>query len=158
MKAITTWQPWASLIALGFKPYEFRGWYPPKSIIGQRIGIHAAARPVRLNEVRDLLEQFESQQPPCLLPAAREAVRSFLHHPDRLPLSSVVCTTVLGSPKPGDVVAREFGVDAGNDSDREGTFNWGWPMLDVLALNPPVPWRGRQGFWDIPDDIVGAAV
>jgi hypothetical protein len=37
MKAITVWQPWASLIAIGAKPYEFRGWQPPRAIIGQRI-------------------------------------------------------------------------------------------------------------------------
>jgi len=26
MKALTIWQPWASLIMAGYKPYEFRGW------------------------------------------------------------------------------------------------------------------------------------
>ena len=47
MKALTIWQPWASLIAMGAKPYEFRGWKPPKSLIGQRLAIHAGARPVK---------------------------------------------------------------------------------------------------------------
>lgn len=26
MKALTVWQPWASLIIMGAKPYEFRKW------------------------------------------------------------------------------------------------------------------------------------
>jgi hypothetical protein len=41
---LTLWQPWASLCALGVKTIETRSWPAPKSLIGQRIGIHAAAR------------------------------------------------------------------------------------------------------------------
>ena len=44
MKALTLWQPWASLVIAGAKPYEFRSWSPPRWLIGQRIVIHAAAR------------------------------------------------------------------------------------------------------------------
>ena len=54
MKALTIWQPWASLIMAGAKPYEFRGWRAPRSIIGQRIVIHAAARKVDRVEVFNL--------------------------------------------------------------------------------------------------------
>lgn len=44
MKAISLWQPWASLIACGAKPYETRSWAPPRSMIGQPIAIHAAKK------------------------------------------------------------------------------------------------------------------
>lgn len=44
MKAISLWQPWASLIACGVKPYETRHWAPPRELIGQRIAIHAAKK------------------------------------------------------------------------------------------------------------------
>lgn len=57
---LTVWQPWATLIAEGFKPYEFRGWPAPRSLIGKRIAIHAGARPVRKDEVRQLLLQLQS--------------------------------------------------------------------------------------------------
>lgn len=33
------------------------------------------------------------------------------------------------------------------DSNRTEHTNWGWPMLDVERLLPPVPARGAQGFW-----------
>ena len=46
MKALTIWQPWASLIMAGAKPWEWRGWAPPRSLVGQRIAIHAGARKV----------------------------------------------------------------------------------------------------------------
>jgi hypothetical protein len=44
MKAISLWQPWASLIAAGLKPYETRNWAPAPSMIGQTIAIHAAKK------------------------------------------------------------------------------------------------------------------
>lgn len=39
MKALTIWQPWASLIMIGAKPYEFRSWQPPAWLIGKRRAI-----------------------------------------------------------------------------------------------------------------------
>lgn len=44
MKAISLWQPWASLIACGAKIYETRDWAPPRNLIGQPIAIHAAKK------------------------------------------------------------------------------------------------------------------
>ena len=44
MKAISLWQPWASLIACGAKPFETRHWAPPRELIGQTIAIHAAKK------------------------------------------------------------------------------------------------------------------
>lgn len=160
---ITIWQPWASLIAIGAKPYEFRGWVPPKHMISKPLGVHAGARPVRKSEVLDLLDRLRGHSDgphPCLhgdkaVPFL-EKVLAGLDAPDmpifgepafRLPLSAVVCTAILGQPKRGDDCAREFGFDAGNDSDRAGTFNWGWPLTGVREVLPPEPARGRQGFW-----------
>ena len=158
---ITVWQPWASLIAIGAKPYEFRGWVPSRQFIGKRIGIHAGARPVRKAEVVDLLERLAGAgTTPCLhvdlALAFLEKVLAGLDRKDlpmfgeqcfRLPLSAVVCTAILGEPKRGEDCAREFGFDAGNDSDRAETFNWGWPLNAIEELLPPEPARGAQGFW-----------
>lgn len=44
MKAITIWQPWASLLAHGMKQYETRSW---ATKYRGPIAIHAAKRPVR---------------------------------------------------------------------------------------------------------------
>ncbi len=165
MKAITIWQPWATLIAIGAKPYEFRSWQPPRTLVGQRIGIHAGARPVKASEVRALvmaLKGHEGRANPCLkteiaLPVLERVLEALRKSPDTLfgtsegltlPVSHMLCTVVLGEPKRGDLCAAEFGDNAGNDSDREGTFNWGWPMLDVQPLLPPQEIRGAQGLWD----------
>lgn len=58
MKSLTVWQPWASLIMIGAKPYEFRRWdYREReaALMDQRIVIHAGARLARLDEVEDVI-------------------------------------------------------------------------------------------------------
>jgi hypothetical protein len=161
MKALTIWQPWASLIMIGAKPYEFRGWRPPHWLIGQRLAIHAGARPVKRAEVWALLEclQDATAVRPCLhADIAKPALEKVFENPRLLPLAHVLCTAIVGEPVSGDACAREFGVDlgflSGNDSDRANIFNWGWPLGDVEPVVPPVPWRGSQGLFDVPDDVV----
>jgi len=44
IKAISRWQPWASLMSLGYKRFETHSWKPPASLLrpGDLLGIHAA--------------------------------------------------------------------------------------------------------------------
>src|SRR6185369_13939683 len=59
MHALTVYQPWASLVMIGAKPYEFRRWdYRTRApaLEGQRIVIHAGARAIKPDEIRDLIE------------------------------------------------------------------------------------------------------
>lgn len=44
MKALTLWQPWASLIVWGPKRIENRTWAPPQFILFKRIAIHAGKK------------------------------------------------------------------------------------------------------------------
>ena len=53
--AISLWNPWASLIAIGAKPFETRSWAPPAKCIGQRIAVHAALRPIKPDDLGDEL-------------------------------------------------------------------------------------------------------
>jgi hypothetical protein len=149
MKAVTLWQPWASLVAAGVKPFEFRGWAAPPSLVGQRIGIHAGARKVRKDELADLLYRLVHDPVSTGLrqadvPVPAGALLDRWHTtPGLLPLSAVVCTVVLGKPRRvGDIFK---GV---HDSDRLDHSKWGWPMLDVQPLEPIVPAKGAQGFWE----------
>lgn len=164
MKAFTIWQPWASLIMIGAKPYEFRSWKPPAWLVGQRMAIHAGARPVRVREVKALIDALNGRtsEQPCLrkdiaLPMLERVLAALSKSPDTLwgtdealtlPISHILGTVRVGEPKRGDLCALEFGEDAGNDSDRAGTFNWGWPMLDIQHFEPPRHAKGAQGLWD----------
>ena len=168
MKALTIWQPWASLIVSGAKPYEFRGWCPPQSYIGKRLAIHAGARPMRIAEINDLLTGLRDKGSglidavagPILHRAkaelqrrranSTEAERALfeevcLQFPVSLPLASVIGTATLGEPTKNPIVGGHHLVA---DSDRTDHLNWGWPMLDIERFDVPVPARGAQGLWN----------
>lgn len=56
MKALTIRQPWAAFIGFGWKRIENRDWFPPASLIGERIAIHAgASRGLSHHELIDVL-------------------------------------------------------------------------------------------------------
>lgn len=159
MKALTIWQPWASLIIAGAKPYEFRSWRPPASIIGQRIVIHAAARKIDLAEVASL-HSFLVMRDTCDS-IAQVAAETCLHpekaipilnkaFEDGLPIACGIGTAIIGEPRIGTEIAKEFGVRHDNDSDRDEHANWGWPMLEIEAWEAPIPMKGKQGLWNWP--------
>jgi len=143
------------LIAEGFKPLEFRGRRPPGKYIGRRIAIHAAARKVNVDEVRDLLLQLQTRMPGVaastgLVRHAEAAARlaQVILHPRELPLGSIICTAVLGEPLRNAELAARMGVDLVNDSDRHQHTNWGWPLSDIERVEPMVPARGMQCWWE----------
>ncbi|WP_276200649.1 hypothetical protein [Chelatococcus sp. XZ-Ab1] len=149
MKALTVWQPWASLIGLSLKPYEFRGWPAPRALIGQRIAIHAGARPVRREEIAALILRLRGPEAwtTCLRPEALAFLERVHRDPSLPPRSHVVCTAVLGTPVRSWQIVGEFGGFI-NDSSRNEHSNWAWPLSDVQPLEPPIAARGAQGFWD----------
>lgn len=165
MKALTVWQPWASLIIAGAKPFEFRSWRPPQSIIGQRIVIHAAARKIDREEVSALYKIlfYHDQSEAMALYAAESCLiadnalpilgNAWMPYREQPPMAAGIGTAIVGEPRLGTEIAEEFGVPRANDSDRDQHANWGWPMLDVEAWPEPIPMRGKQGLWNWPTPI-----
>ena len=147
MKAITIWQPWATLIAEGAKQFEFRAWPAPRQLVGQRIAIHAGARPVKMPEVKELLYRLQRGEPMGIaIGPALTILRDGMHND--FPLRSVLCTAILGKPLRDAELAKAIGADWSIDSDRAEHSNWGWPLSDVHRLEPFVPATGAQGFWN----------
>jgi hypothetical protein len=156
MKALTIWQPWASLIMAGAKPYEFRGWRPPASAIGQRIVVHASALKRNLRDLI-LLEAIlqaggERSAETCLRSEiALPLLAAAIEDPSTLPIGVGLGTAILGEPRSGIDIAAEFGVPRANDSDRDQHANWGWPLTDIEPFAEPIPMRGLQGLWPWPE-------
>lgn len=150
LRAFTVFQPWASLIIAGWKPYEFRGWPAPKWIIGKRIVIHASARPIRKKEVQALLSAqiggvfYGGLQLGCI-----PLLEDILMDRRTLPLSAGLGTARVGTPQRAcDLWPDEF--KGYSDSDRDEVSNWAWPMEEVQPFTPIVPAAGRQGLWKWP--------
>jgi hypothetical protein len=152
MKALTLWQPWASLVVARCKPYEFRKWRAPPSLVGQRIVIHASARRPDRSEVEQLLRLLRA--------GGRYAAQTCLRPIDEAiavlrqggwPLGVGLGSAVVGEPRSGLEIGVDFGAIRVNDSSRDYHANWGWPMLDVEPWPDPIPMRGALGLWTWPE-------
>lgn len=148
MKALTIWQPWASLVMIAAKPYEFRRWAFPHSLEGQRIVIHAGARPVRAAEVEDIIDRLDDRLSSIYKKTAMPLLdRLLAAHKCRgvVELSAGLGTAIIGRPKQ---VSALFNSPA--DSDRIDHHMWAWPLTDIKPFPTPIPCRGAQGFWTWP--------
>lgn len=153
MKALTVQQPWASLIAHGFKPVEFRKGEPPTWLIGQRIAIHAGKKRISPKELRGLIALCSDARFKATNLQDRDRVLDFLHKVQAgeilLPLGTIVCTAVLCQPLRQEDLARAIGVAEVRDSIRHAHHNFGWPLDNIKLLDPPHtdPINGQLGFW-----------
>ncbi|SFR79648.1 hypothetical protein [Sphingomonas jatrophae] len=164
MRALTIWQPWASLIMAGAKPIEWRSHHRCGTVVGQRIVIHAGMRPherieiaqlrmALIDEGRKYLAGQRITSPTGLdIPIALELLLRAWADPSVLPLGAGLGTAILGEPKP----AGDLGFPV--DSDRLEHSNWGWPLSDVEVWPEPVPMRGGRGLWTWPvNEFAGEA-
>jgi len=145
MKALTLYQPWAMLIATGWKEVETRDWY---TRYRGPLAIHAAKR--WTEEERDCLasiacnitgvdwlDKHYSESLGCVVATCRLAYC--------VPAQFVESVTRKfkegpWQPKHGWAVERLMGNYAPG--------RWAWILSDVVALDPPVPTRGYQKIWE----------
>jgi len=131
MRAISLWQPWATAIAIGVKRIETRHWstsYPGP------LAIHAAQRWDRSQRRFAGVEQ------------------SLGVLPKEIPLGAIVAICRLEDCGPADELVREIT----QLEQRYGNYDrgrFGWILTEVRALPQPIPFKGRQSFFDVPDHI-----
>lgn len=154
MKAITLWEPWATLVVIGAKRWEFRKWdfssrYP--SLVDQRIAIAAGVRSIRKAEIIDLLNRIDDDQSSLDGLIAKPALYRLLEEVNagRPPstLGHVLGDAIFRKPVPA---IELFGTPAPADSDRFLQSRFAWPLEEVRAYEPPYPYKGHQGFWNCP--------
>lgn len=165
--ALSLWQPWASLIALGYKTIETRPW---RTNYRGPLAIHATAsipRQVLLDQ-----EWFgpiggftiekdnpRGSKPAYLLRGDR------LSWPYRLPLGAVVATCRLAGCVRTDQVLFDgtqgsdwmlaaspgrLSVHSQQDNEALGDYaagRYAWLLEDVQKMDP-VPATGKQGLWE----------
>jgi hypothetical protein len=124
MKAISLWQPWATAIALGHKTIETRGFY---THYRGPLAIHAAKR-------------FGGNQHQVLRRSGLQC--------DSLPLGAIVAVARLVDVVPTQTLANEIDATELFWGDyAPGRF--GWILRDIEALEVPLPWQGKQGFFEV---------
>jgi hypothetical protein len=147
MKALTIWQPWASLIMGGAKPWEWRKWPAPRPLRGERIVIHAGARRARQDEILNILDDIMLGDSSLIEEIAEPMLRDA--HLGSWPLACGLGTAVIGEPIPALAWAEKH-MKPGYDSSRIDHHQWAWPLTSINSWIEPVPVRGLQGFWTWP--------
>lgn len=148
MKALTIWQPWASLVMILAKPIEWRKWaYTDRNpgLVDKRIVIHAGSRPIRPQEVFDIRKRLEDGNSSLIPELALPLIEKLLAAPKCrgvLPLAAALGTAILRKPRSVDSLFSQ------PDSDRVTHHMFGWPLSDVRRFDEPIPMRGMQGFWN----------
>lgn len=138
-RAVSLWQPWASLWLTDSKTIETRGWYTD---VRGPVLVHAAKRIER--DVEPELEAICN--------------REFGPHWRReLPLGALIGRVSLES-----CVATSALVERISTRERAcGNYEagrLGWVRArSVVEFVRPIPYRGRQGFFWVPDDVLSSA-
>ena len=135
MKALSLWQPWASLMAAGGKTPETRGW--PTAYRGP-LAIHAAKRPMDAETRQLYLEWIEDGVLTVDLgPLPYGAIVAVVDLVDCIHTEDVAV----------DVFKREW------DFGDFGPGRWAWVTRNPRRVGP-IPWRGAQGLFEIPDGVI----
>jgi hypothetical protein len=153
MKAITIYQPYASLIAVGAKRYETRSW---RTNYRGPVAIHAGLR----------LSPWEDYADHVFVDKVRAALG--IVDFDSLPHGAVIAVADLTECwhicNDGDSAFINRGEPFGeiqleavkNSEYLFGDFSEGryaWELTRVKMPPEPVPCRGRQRLWDVPPDV-----
>lgn len=141
MKAITLWQPWATLVAIGVKRLETRSWPIPRAALGQAVAIHAAKRAPEWttnHAINNALARhgFENEHqdapPRVLLPRGRIVAVGELQHSYRIDEAFLASPYFREEDRPfGDFTPGRFA----------------WDLGKVVPLRAPIPSKGAQGLW-----------
>ena len=178
MKAITIWQPWATLLACGAKQFETRSW---ATNYRGSIAIHAAAKSIN-SVIKECFPLGEWNYHPDY-----EAKRRFLNavgfsllEPmNELPLGAVIgtaelinCWYIVHNPGTNIDVAKHIPIGAESmttdkhapdfsdyivPTETELLFGdwtpgrYAWELSNVKILDNPIPAKGQQGLWNWDD-------
>jgi len=142
VKALSLWQPWATLIANGAKQIETRSW--STSYRGP-ILIHAAKRKV-LKELKELAEDEDY----CVALGVNED--QALAKLQELPYGAIVAIAVLADCKPVEQLQPSNNLGGEYWLGNYSSGRYGWILSNVRAITP-IPYKGEQGLFDVPDVI-----
>ncbi len=136
MKALTLWQPWASMCVLRgnngtiLKEHETRSW---GTTYRGPLAIHAAKRPV---------DPYEIVGVDAIL--AENGINY-----SKLPLGAIV-----GMVEMVDCIRMTAELIESISKQERTAGRWevgryAWRFRGACALKKPIPWPGHQGFWDL---------
>lgn len=169
MYAISLWQPWATLFCCidpttgrAPKEWETRSWADIDRLHGARVVIHAAKK-WNLAMGR-LINRADVPFNSALLRCGYRTGDP--RHPDwhysippmpALPLGALIGVVTIRELK-GTTLLRDRITTQERAFGDWSDGRWAWRASDVRPFTRPVPWKGRQGLFTVPDDVVQQAL
>ena len=145
MKAITLWQPWATLLAVGCKHMETRSW---STKYRGEILIHASKKPY-------------TQIAPIIPPDDRKLIREvlrldYIDWKKRIPTGVIIgkanivdCFQIdeahrrkLQRENPAELAFGDYSIG-----------RYAWVMADPVLFDNPIPTNGKQRLWNYYGEI-----
>lgn len=155
MKALSLWQPWASLMQIGAKTIETRSWYTnyrgPLLICSTKGGLSKRDLVWTLNQNKAALKK------PLISKFEEITVKNWSGKEvliPSLPLGKALCIVDLVDVIPTDEV--DFSSDDYNAHEyvfgdySEGRFAW---ITKNRRPIEPIPITGRQGLFNVPEEL-----
>ena len=142
MKAITVWQLYASLLVLGLKQFETRGW---GTAYRGCLAIHAAKRwdDEREQDYQRVMDLLSPEQ------LASVAGVQLARTPIRETLGKVLGIVDLTDCRQMRMSGSEFEDSVGHF----GFGRWGWKCENPRPLQTPVYYCGKQGLWNVDAEL-----
>jgi hypothetical protein len=132
MKALTLWQPWATLVAIGAKEYETRSW---STTHRGELAIHSAKTKDHLGIAR-------------ANPLFRDALMSAGYGSvNQLVRGAVLAVVEVVDCFPVEEVWHMLEEDEAAFGDY-GAGRFAWELRVMRLYDQPVPARGSQGLWN----------
>lgn len=152
MKALTLYEPYAALVATGWKEVETRDWY---TNYRGPLAIHSSVHPpdkTEISRITFLLGEKGIEMPEFRLGCVVAVCHLAACVPANLIRTRALQIKPPFSPKHGWIVEVQLGnYDRGR---------WAWILRDLQVLGRPVRVRGQRKLWDWtpPEGTLPAAV
>jgi len=136
LEAITLWEPWATLVAYGYKQYETRSWQTQHR--GPLL-IHAARRPPMAADlspapIRQALDEIGIKAETDFHLGCGIAI---------VQLTGVYRTeAIVDRLTDQDLAFGDFALD-----------RYTWVLIAPQRLKEPLPLRDQEGIWSVSDDV-----
>jgi hypothetical protein len=152
MKAISLWQPWASAMAIGAKKIETRCW---STKYRGPLAIHAAKR-YNKSEMKRLLTSHWIWK--NIFHVKGEDVPTADEIMCALPFGKIIAIVDLDYCLATDSIWDAPALNAYDGRERGlGDYSFGrfaWITSNLRQFHKPIAWKGSQGFFNVPDDII----
>lgn len=133
IRAISLWQPWATLVAHELKRFETRSWATSHRGL---LAIHAAKRPARVDELNPVITE-------SLMDIGYMKL-------SELPYGCVLCVAEMSDCVPTEEIVNDYWFKSIAHTELHfgdytpGRYAW---RFDGVNYVEEVPAKGSQGFW-----------